>query len=135
MKKKHPSLIIFSIMYAVILTAIIISLCLGKYGVTMLCGVPSVFLVPIYLTFLKIPENTNRHAMKLILLILARYALSIIALLLPTLLWYYIPSLKESANAFFLLIPCLEVVLVYNIVAISSVVESKKQITRMKEKA
>ena len=133
--KKHPLLIsIFIGIYVIIVTLVIVFLCLGKYGISMLCGVPSLFLVPIYLTFEKIPEKTDRHAAILILLIIARYLFAIIAILLPSLLWYYIPLLKESANAFLLLIPLVEVILVYNIVIVSNIAESKKQITRMNEK-
>jgi hypothetical protein len=133
--KKHPWLaFIFAVIYTIILALVIVFLCLGKWGISMLCGVPSVFLIPIFLTFYKIPEKTNKHSFLLVMLTITRYLLSLIGILLPAVLWYFIPVLKESANAFLLLVPFVEIILVYNIVAIMSIVESKRQITRMNKK-
>lgn len=134
MKKHSKTFILFSIIYFIILICVIVFLCLKQYGVSILIGAPSLFLIPIYLSFKKIPERTNKHIFTLIVLIIGRYFLALIAMLLPTLLWYYIPTIKEQTNSLLLLIPFIEVIFVYNIVIVENIFDSKKQIARMNKK-
>ena len=106
MNKQTKILIfIFSLLYVGIFIPSIVFLCLGMYGEMMFFVLPSIFLVPIFLSFYKIPKKTNRHPFLLFLSFLLRYLLDIAAIVLPSLLWFLIPELKESVSNIFNLVP------------------------------
>ncbi len=76
----------------------------------------------------------DRHIFLLILSFLLRYFFVACAIVVPALIWNYLPSLKETTNSFFILVPFFEVFFVYNIVIVLSILDSKKEIQRMNEK-
>ncbi len=133
-KQTKILILIFSLLYLGILIPSIIFLCLGKYGEMMFFLLPSLFLVPIFLSFYKIPKKTNRHPFLLFLSFFLRYLLDILAIVLPSLLWFLVPELKESVSNFFNLVPFFEVFLVYNIVIVFYIVDSKTQAEKMDKK-
>lgn len=133
-KQKRNLIITFSSLYMVLLIAVIVLCCLKLFGYAILTIVPAPFLIPIFLTFYKVPKKTNRHAFLLILSIIGRYLLDTLAILIPALLWYYIPYLKENVASIFLLIPFFEVIFIYNIVAVLYIIQSKADIKRTNKK-
>lgn len=132
--QKRNLIILFSSLYAAIIIAVIVLCSLNLFGYALLTGVPAPFLLPIFLSFYKIPKKTNRHVFLLVLSIIGRYVLDILAILIPALLWYYIPYLKENVSAIFLLIPFFEVIFIYNIVVVLYIIQSKADIKRTNEK-
>ncbi len=133
-KQTKILILIFSLLYAGIFIPSVIFLCLSMYGEMMFFLFPSVFLVPIFLTFYKIPKKTNRHPFLLFLSFLLRYLLDIAAIVLPSLLWFLIPELNESVSNIFNLVPFFEVFLVYNIVIVFYIIDSKTQAYEMDKK-
>ncbi len=133
-KKKKILFLIFSLLYLGIIVPSIVFLCMGKYGEAMFFLLPSIFLIPIFLSFYKIPQKTNRHPFLLFLTFLLRYLLDIVAIVLPSLLWFLIPELKESVSNIFNLVPFFEVFLVYNIVIVFFIFDSKAQAHEMDKK-
>lgn len=115
----------FISLYIIIAISAITLLTMKYYGIAILISVPSVFLIPIYLTFHKIPKKTNQHVFFLVISIISRYLLAIIAMLTPALIWYYIPTIKENTNAIFLLLPFIEIIFIYTIVIVQNIIESK----------
>lgn len=116
---------IFITIYGIIFLSCLILCCLNLLSYALLLIIPSIFLIPIFLTFYKIPERTNRHSGKLILLIVLRYFLDALAMAIPALVWYFIPSIKESVSAVFLLTPFFQVFLIYIIIIVLSILETK----------
>ena len=81
--QKRNLVILFSSLYAAIIIAVIVLCSLNLFGYALLMGVPAPFLLPIFLSFYKIPKKTNRHAFLLVLSIIGRYVLDILAILIP----------------------------------------------------
>lgn len=131
---KKLYLSIFLPLYSIIGITSLVFLCLQRYGVAIFFAFPLLFLFPIFLTFVKIPKEMDKHIFLLVLSFLLRYLFVACAIVIPTLLWNYLPSLKETTNSFFVLVPFLEVFFVYNIVIVLYVLDSKKEIQRMNEK-
>ena len=83
--QKRVCAIAFSVLYILILLGEIAIIILKQYTASLYLLFPALLLVPIYLTFTRVPKETNYHVFHLILLILLRYLLIAIALLLPVL--------------------------------------------------
>lgn len=120
-KEKLLVRIAFIVLYSLILIAEFIALGLAGYNYSYFILIPALFLVPIYLTFDKVPQGTDKKVGILILLILARYFLVISACLIPALLYYFIPAIKESVLGYAFFIPGAEILGVYFIVFIQYV--------------
>ena len=136
MKKRNSLYLIITLscLFLMIGLTTIIFLCIGKYGESLFFIIPAIFLFPMFLTFYKTPENANYHVFKLIVLYVSRFLLAILAILIPALIWYFIPNLKENVASFYLLFPFFEVFLLYNITAVYFMIDSKKQISKTIEK-
>lgn len=132
--RKKGILITFILYYLALWISTITLLFLHHEGIAMLLGLPTFFLLPIYLTFSHVPERTDRHRFFLIMSILLRYLLITLALLIPALLWYYLPDIKAKTNAIFLLLPFFEVFIVYNIVNVENILDAKQIKDKEKKK-
>lgn len=125
-KQKLVAKIGFLFLYLLILAGEITVLILKSYATSLYLLVPACCLVPIYLTFERVPKETNYHVFHLVLLILARYFLIAISLLLPVLLTVYIPSLKADTSVVYTFISASEVLAVYLIIFLEYVLPEKE---------
>ena len=95
--QKRVCAIAFSVLYILILLGEIAIIILKQYTASLYLLFPALLLVPIYLTFTRVPKETNYHVFHLILLILLRYLLIAIALLLPVLFTKYVPLFQKTS--------------------------------------
>ena len=134
--QKRVSAIAFSILYLLILLGEIAIITLKQYSASLYLLFPACLLIPIYLTFTKVPEDTNYHTFHLILLILLRYLLVAISLLLPVLLTKYVP-LFQNTSYLYLFASAGEVLSVYIIIYVQyliSVLKENKKSSAEKKK-
>ncbi len=124
---KNPIVILFFILYTLLYTTSIIFLSFGLYCQAIVFSFPTLFLIPIYLTFIKIPNQVDQHVFFLILSILLRFLLSLLAIAIPALLWYFIEPFKNTMNSIFLLVPFFEVMLIYIIIISLFIKKTKKE--------
>lgn len=130
-KHKYIPFILLTILYIGVFVTSIVFLFLKQFGNAIFFSIPLFFLFPVFLTFYKVPKNPNKHIFLFILTILIRYLCDVALILIPTLIWYYIPQIKENTSSLMVLVPFLELFVVYNITIIFYIVDSKQEIQRM----
>ena len=107
--------------------ATIIAVCLKFYGFAIFIGVPVVFFIPIVLTQVYTPADVSKHIAKEVILIILRYVFMILSCLIPALIWYEVSWIKESVNAFAILIPPSEILVLYIISIVFTYLKSKTE--------
>lgn len=100
-------------LYLLSLALTITFLCLGMYGVTLFTAIPMAFLIPIHLTFFYQPGESGKSYVFIYLLSFARLLCMTLAILIPALIWNFIPWIKEGVNALWIIFPASEVLFVY----------------------
>lgn len=115
-KEKIGVYLSFGLIYLLVLGFTIYFLVSKNYGYIILVTLPSVFLIPVFLTFYRVPKEPNHHKFMNFLCIALRYLMVFSAIFFPALLWYKIEWIHESVLSYFLLIPALEILFVYIII-------------------
>ncbi len=118
---KKPLIILFIIYYSLIYITSIIFLCLGLYSHAITFALPTLFLIPIFLTFEKVPSRADLHVFFLIISIIGRFLLAVAAIGLPALIWSCFEGLKSTMHPAFLLVPFIEVISIYIIIIVLSI--------------
>ena len=116
--KKEPqySLLFLGPVYFVIILATIILLSLQKWAYSVIVVLPTLFLYPIWLTFIKSRDYQGTKKAPHYLLRFLRYLLVILAILIPALLYSYVPFFFSALQGFSLLIPPSEVLILYRLI-------------------
>ena len=116
--KKEPkhSLLFLGPVYFVIILATIILLSLQKWAYSVIVVLPTLFLYPIWLTFIKSRDYQGKKKATHYLLRFLRYLLVILAILIPALLYSYVPFFFSALQGFSLLIPPSEVLILYRLI-------------------
>lgn len=116
--KKEPkySLLFLGPVYFVIILATIILLSLQKWAYSVIVVLPTLFLYPIWLTFIKSRDYQGKKKAPHYLLRFLRYLLVILAILIPALLYSYVPFFFSALHGFSLLIPPSEVLILYRLI-------------------
>lgn len=112
--KKKEFLSIIAISSICILSAIVL-LCLNLYKEILFFLFPLPFALIIFFSFL-FPRKVLGHGFKLFLSIFIRYLAIIISILVPTLIWYFIPNFKD-VSAYYIF-ASFDIVLVTYIISI-----------------
>ncbi|MFA6861856.1 MAG: hypothetical protein WCR56_05750 [Bacilli bacterium] len=109
---KQEWIVLLSYSLLAILATIIVVF-LKLYGFAVFIGIPIAFFIPIVLTQVYTPADVSKHIAKEVILIVLRYVFMILSCLIPALIWYLVPWIKESVNAFAILIPPSEILVLY----------------------
>lgn len=127
MKNKNKLIAIsFGSFYSIILILAIVLLCLKEWGLTVFICIPSFFLSPIFYSFYKIDLSGKVAGFKYTLWAILRWFSFILAILIPGLLYAYVEPVKASSNMFFFFIPAGEILFIYSIIIISSLLEGRE---------
>ena len=111
--QKRILTITFIVLYALVLSFSILFLVLQKYFVLLFVTYPSLFLIPLYLTFDMFKKKDYHLGFYIGLSIFLRFLLILLATLLPSLLWGLVESVKEGVSVYYIFIPFIEIIIIY----------------------
>ncbi len=125
--RKHLSLKIYFYLgfAATALISGIILLCIGHIPESMFAFLPIPFCSWVYFSFFY-PKDVQAHAGGLFLSIFSRFLCMVASLLLPALIWKFVPAYKDISY-FWLFFPFAEVMLVYGLTILNNILEKKKE--------
>ena len=118
MKSNHKfEKIAFGCIYSIILVVTIVLLALKQFGNALFVGFPMLVLFPTYLTFLW--EYQGKAAMQsMIFGGIIRLVLILIGVLVPALIWRYVPALQTGSSFYMFLVSAAEMLGLYLLVII-----------------
>lgn len=115
---RKSEIITFSVIYSIVLVIALILLILKRFGEAVFVAFPLLVLFPIYLSFRIQYYNRKLSAGLLIASNIIRFVLIVVGILIPTLIWYFVPAIKESTSKFMVFVPAVEVLGVYTFVMV-----------------
>lgn len=82
----------------------IVLLILGKAKETVFAFIPIVFCTWTFFSFFY-PKDVQKHTFLLVLVIVSRFLCNLLSLLIPALIWKFVPDFSETVSYYFFLLP------------------------------
>ena len=125
--KKHLSkrYIFVIIISAVILLTGVILLCMGKMKESVFAFIPFPFCIWTFFSFYY-PKDVQKHTGFLFLSIASRFICNLISILVPALIWKFVPSFNDSISGYWILLPFIEIMLTYIAYTVTNILEKKE---------
>lgn len=129
MTKDEPkcSLLFTMPVYLAAILAAVILLSFRKWAYAVIVLIPLVFLYPIWMTFIQSRDYKGKKKFPYYGYILLRYLLVLLCVLIPALLYHYIPFFSDNLTGFSLLIPPSEVLILYRLVIPETLLIERKR--------
>lgn len=129
MTKDEPkcSLLFTMPVYLTAILAAIILLSFRKWSYAVIVLIPLVFLYPIWMTFIQSRDYQGKKKFPYYGYILLRYLLVLLCVLIPALLYYYIPFFSDNLTGFSLLISPSEVLILYRLIIPETLLIERKR--------
>ena len=126
MKKHLSKRSIFAIIIsAVILLTGVILLCMGKMKESVFAFIPFPFCIWTFFSFYY-PKDVQKHTGLLFLSIASRFICNLISMLIPALIWKFVPSFYNSISGYWILLPFIEIMLTYISYTATNILEKKE---------
>lgn len=129
MTKDEPkcSLLFTMPVYLAAILAAVILLSFRKWAYALIVLIPLVFLYPIWMTFIQSRDYQGKKKFPYYGYILLRYLLVLLCVLIPALLYHYIPFFSDNLTGFSLLIPPSEVLILYRLIIPETLLIERKR--------
>lgn len=125
--KKHisKSLICYIALTAITLITGIILLCLGRWKESIFAFLPFPFCTWTFWSFYY-PKDIQKNVPVLVLTIVSRFTCNVISMVVPAVMWRFVPSFHDSVSYYWILMPFIEVMIAYALYAVANITEKKE---------